>query len=256
MRNKLKRFFRRKLRNLRHKLNPHLYEPTFWIGLAVNHKVGQIVQIGSNDGKADDPLHELIKKNPQWEAHFIEPVAYIFERLKANYGQDNRFHFHQIAINDGSTQVFYAVAPRAAVELTDLPKYYNKLGSFYRNNIVKHLGERIEPYIEETIIEGRALDQFFTTNAIETILVLHIDTEGYDWEILKQLDLKKYAPTVVLFEHKHLSIADKNLALKHFQLGYETYRFNQDILCLQKSLLATFSQKEQRTLNTKRIFSF
>ncbi|MBK7697246.1 MAG: FkbM family methyltransferase [Saprospiraceae bacterium] len=38
-----------------------------------------------------------------------------------------------------------------------------------------------------------------------SIDLLHIDTEGYDWEILKQLRLAKYFPRPIIFEHKHLS---------------------------------------------------
>jgi FkbM family methyltransferase len=254
--NTLVRWVNKKYKNLKYRLRPHLYAPDFWIGLATKNQAGQVVQIGSNDGKADDPLHKHIKKNKQWEVHFVEPVADVFEQLQINYGGNSRFHFHQIAINDGSTQTFYSVAANAAEELSQLPGHHNKLGSFIKNNIVKHLGDRILPYILETEIKGRSLDQFFKENEISNLLVLHIDTEGYDWEILKQFQVKKYAPPVVLFEHKHLSIADKNRAIQLFNEDYHAYRFGQDVLFLKKDVLKSFNLKQQQTISRMQIDTF
>lgn len=55
---------------------------------------------------------------------------------------------------------------------------------------------------------------------------------GYDFEILKQFDLNKNRPTVIYYEHKHLSTADKNESWKTLQnKGYT----------IEKSLWNTFA---------------
>jgi hypothetical protein len=42
--------------------------------------------------------------------------------------------------------------------------------------------------------------------------LLVIDTEGHDFRILRQFDLIALAPVLVMFEHQHLSPADKSAA--------------------------------------------
>src|SRR4051812_3099016 len=40
------------------------------------------VQIGSNDGKRNDPIHDLAIGNESWNGLFVEPVPQLFEKLK------------------------------------------------------------------------------------------------------------------------------------------------------------------------------
>jgi hypothetical protein len=37
-----------------------------------------------------------------------------------------------------------------------------------------------------------------------------IDTEGYDYEIVKLLNVRVHRPRIILYESKHLSTADQN----------------------------------------------
>lgn len=156
-----------------------------------NHQV-IILQIGSNDGKTGDPLFSMICDNKNWNAIFVEPVPYLFKRLKENYGGDPRFNFENIAINEGKEQIFYSVNHNANELLSDLPFWYDQLGSFNRDNIMNHLDGILEPFIEETKLEGVTLMGLLDKYSIKKLDILHIDTEGYDWEILKQLPLNKF----------------------------------------------------------------
>ena len=40
---------------------------------------------------------------------------------------------------------------------------------------------------------------------VNDISFILIDTEGYDYEIIKLIDFEKYKPSILIFEHKHLS---------------------------------------------------
>jgi hypothetical protein len=47
--------------------------------------------------------------------------------------------------------------------------------------------------------------------------LLHVDTEGYDYEVLKTLDFGRHAPLSIFIEHRHLSDAHKTEMLHHLR---------------------------------------
>jgi hypothetical protein len=44
---------------------------------------------------------------------------------------------------------------------------------------------------------------------IDRLDLFHVDTEGYDFEVLKLIDFKRVKPRMILFEHIHLSADDR-----------------------------------------------
>lgn len=214
-----------------------LDSPTVWIGKLLLDNKASLVQIGSNDGVHGDPLFELINKNKNWKVLFVEPVPYLFGKLKNNYGLDSRFVFENVAINDGSQQIFYSVKENAKNHIPNLPSWYDQLSSFNKENIIKHLDGALEPYIEETLINGLTLEQLLQNNKIKNISLLHIDTEGYDWKILSQLDLDLFNPAIILFEHRHLANAEKKEAIDFLKSNYSIARLGGDVICCHKELI-------------------
>jgi hypothetical protein len=66
--------------------------------------------------------------------------------------------------------------------------------------------------------------------------LLLLDTEGYDWEILKSIDLEKHRPRLVIYEHYHLSAVERAESRRHLELfGYRTLQEGFDTLCLDVS---------------------
>jgi len=61
--------------------------------------------------------------------------------------------------------------------------------------------------------------------------LLHVDTEGYDYEILKLYPFEIYKPQIVIFEHSHLS-SDDHVAARGFlkKLGYQTKSYGADTI--------------------------
>jgi FkbM family methyltransferase len=210
--------------------------PSIWIRKLLSKNDANIVQIGSNDGKYGDPLSKLIKKNTKWKALFVEPVPYLFERLKTNYGSDSRFSFENAAINDGRQQVFYSVKEEAKKHIPNLPIWYDQLGSFDKENLLKHLDGHLEPFIKETLMSGITLKELFQKNNIQHLDLLNIDTEGYDWKILSQLDLDSFNPEIILFEHKHLTKSEKINSINFLKSNYSIFELEGDFICLHNDL--------------------
>jgi FkbM family methyltransferase len=197
-----------------------------------------IVQIGSNNGITGDPIFHLALKKSKWKVLLVEPVRYLFEILKSNYPNNSRFRFDNVAINDGSKQVFYYVNKEANKKLETLPNWYDQLGSFDKTHIIKHLDGILLPFIEEIEIKGVTLGQLFETNNINNLELLHIDTEGYDWKVLSQLNLKKHTPIIILFEHEHLQDIEKEEAVSNFENDYQIIEFERDFLFIRKDKIS------------------
>jgi hypothetical protein len=71
--------------------------------------------------------------------------------------------------------------------------------------------------------------------------LLHIDAEGADAEILEQVDFRKYQPSVVLYEHNHLSEGDQeNVNQMLDRAGYTCVRIRIDTLAVRRAALTAF----------------
>ncbi len=218
-------------------------DPRNWLPVLLPEPDAQIVQIGSNDGRTDDPIHKLLLERKGWKALFVEPVPYLFERLTRSHAPDARFRYENAAINDGSSAHFHWVDESARQQLPDLPEWYDQLGSFDRQHILKHLDGILEPHIVSKEVNGITLGDLFVKHGIVKLDLLHIDTEGYDYKVLSQLDLSRHQPSVILFEHKHLPLHERAASIHHLAGHYELYDLGSDFLAVNRTRLPKFARK-------------
>lgn len=180
-----------------------------------------IVQIGSNDGATFDPIYGLLQQNPSWKALLVEPVPFLFDRLRQNYSANGNVRFENVAVTHSAGQAaFHYVDSSASECFPDLPVWFDQLGSFDRSHIIRHLGTKVEPFIVGKEVATASLDSILERNDISRIDVLHIDTEGYDWQVLQQLDRRRFEPAVILFEYKHLADDDRIAAVEFLKSDY------------------------------------
>ena len=191
------------------------------------------VEVGSNDGEHDDHLRPLILSQP-WRGLMIEPVPYVFDRLTANYGGLGRITLVNTAIadRDGELPFFHL---REATETEQVPSWWDGTGSFSRETLLNH-GDEI-PGIEKRIVERSVPCMTFATlcaeHGVDQLDLLLIDTEGYDWEILKQVDLAALRPRLVIYEHFHLDDETRAVCRRHLaEAGYETLEEGFDTFAL------------------------
>jgi len=165
------------------------------------------IQIGSNDGKLGDPIHEYIIKY-NWHGILIEPVRYIFNKLLRTYEKQKNLIFENIAIsNENQIRIFY----RLKENKNGLPILYEQLGSFLPEIVLKH--KKFIPNIENYILKEKVncitFNYLIQKYNVKKLDLLHIDAEGYDYEIIKSIDFTKIKPKMILYEHIHLSSKDK-----------------------------------------------
>lgn len=230
---KLRRTFRQLTRKPYGK-NPRY--PAYWFDRVRGGRETFVLQIGSNDGKTNDPLYALLQKHPEWRALLVEPIPYISARLRENYPDEARFQIATVAINAGEDLPFYYVDPAAKREHPDLPPWFDQLASFDRSHLTRHLEGVLEPYVRTLDIRGITLEELFTEQGITKVDILHIDVEGFDWVVLQQLDLQRYQPDFILFERHHLSAEALEAAITFLRPQYEVFATDIDALGVHRSL--------------------
>lgn len=165
------------------------------------------IQIGSNDGIVHDPLYRHVLRN-HWKGILIEPVKYYFELLKRNYAGSSQLVFENIAISerDGYRDFF-----RIREGFDFLPQWTKGLGSFNRDVLMKHrwVIPNIQQYLVQEQVECLSFASLLARHAVEKIDLIMIDTEGYDFEIIKQFDFTGTRPAVIIYEHKHIARRDR-----------------------------------------------
>ncbi|WP_395095161.1 FkbM family methyltransferase [Armatimonas sp.] len=212
-------------------------DPSYWLGLMVQAKQAQVVQIGSNDGTSNDPIHRLLMKNQQWKALLVEPVPFVFERLKKNYGTSSRFAFENLAVGEDESLDFYWVSQEAKVKFPTIPYWYDQVGSFSKDHVLHHFSEfEIEPYIVSENVKIISFSRLIEINKINKIDILHIDTEGHDYKVLSMVDFSETQPICILFEFKHLSFEEKIASSELLSPFYDLFLIGEDVLAVHKGL--------------------
>jgi FkbM family methyltransferase len=172
------------------------------------------VQVGSNDGVRGDPLHKVIKANPNWRGLFVEPLDEAFELLASNYPNDGRFAFEHVAISDScGEQWLYYVSLETIRELR-LPVFpgagLHGVASLSREHVLrniiglKYVGVTLEKdpgsYISRKLVRCETLASVLERNRVSRIDVFHVDAEGHDNQIIRQIDFERFSPTLILYE--------------------------------------------------------
>lgn len=227
----------KKVRRIASRLLDRSWEtsPAYLLSRCIVSPHAQIVQIGSNDGKTNDPLRKLLLSRRTWRALFVEPVPYLFDRLTRNYPSDPRFQFANVAVTTEKEAVFHWVDVSAKQHLDNLPPWFDQLGSFDRGHISKHLAGILEPFIVSAPVQCVTLPELLQHHAIHEITIFHIDAEGHDWKILSQLDLTTHSPDLIIFEHRHLIASDRRASQSFLAEQYDIYDLGRDYLAIAKS---------------------
>jgi FkbM family methyltransferase len=217
-------WFVRLPKRLNHRYRAWHQDPTRLIRRALRGKTDlTVVQIGSNDGSTGDPISLLLRENPSWRALLVEPIPFLFERLRANSVDIlSRASLVNAAIAEttGSAEIFF-LDYEAKEHFPELPMWFDQLGGFNPAHIRQHFQVDVTPFIRSITVPTLSLPDLLRESQIHKLDMLHIDTEGFDWKVLRQLDLSTHSPRVILFEYRHLSPDDLAAASAFLQQSYQ-----------------------------------
>lgn len=193
------------------------------------------VEIGANDGQTLDPLAAHLGR-PGWRGVMVEPVPHVFERLEAAHGSNPAIALEQAAIaaTDGRREIHHL---EAGAEDPRLPPWKDLIASFDRAHVLAQIsavGEsRAAQLVQCTEVETLRFETLCARHGLEHIDLLMVDAEGADWEIVGSIDLERFRPRLLIFEHEHLDEAAKSESWSRLgSAGYLMYREGLDTWCM------------------------
>lgn len=210
-----------------------------------------IIQIGANVGNTgSDQLYGFLKKHcldsgetPQLRcrAVLVEPVRHLFEQLSVNYANFRGVACEDVAIAEtAGTRNFYRLREGIDLEAHGLKPWSEELGSFMpeqMNSLWAHDPENPElrSFVEANIVvdEVRCMSvhELLAKHQLTDIDLLQIDTEGYDFQILRTIDFKKFTPQYINYERIHLKKDEARCRALLLSHGYQLHDHGQDTLC-------------------------
>lgn len=220
---RLRKAYRKFLFNLSASENPlylgycrHIYKPrpgtieVFLDKYSREHKPVTFLQVGANDGFINDPLHIFIKRD-NWKGVLLEPLPDVYNEFLV------RLHRKRPGIKAINAALDQEDGTRPLYKLSiSMERWATGLSSFNKEVLVKKLsdGSMTRNMRRQGITLPDNKDDCITSDEVatispetllknfdgETLDLLAIDTEGFDYEILKMLDLNRISPEVIIYE--------------------------------------------------------
>lgn len=196
------------------------------------------IQVGANDGISNDCVHDFAVAL-DLKGLIIEPQAAVFKTLKANYKGCHNLALENAAISDeDGRRALYTIR-------SDLGflQYINQAASFDREHTLKllrthlttgaaapvrdafrQLKLRYQDCVESELVDAYTFGSLLKKHRICSYDFLQVDTEGFDYEVIKMADIPKYKPNLINYEHLHLRSGDRDECWDYLrQLGYQIF---------------------------------
>ena len=202
------------------------------------------VTYGANEGNSvDDALWVFRNFSPKSKFILLEPVPHIFQKLKTNYAGIKSATLVSKAIcpEEQSSARLYTIdfSSLNTAEFTMLPSWakHNGVSSFALEMVKKHQSvlmkrgfQKIK--IKEIDVNCTSVNGVIQEHLSESLLdYVQIDVEGFDYNVLRQIELSRWKPLLIKWEHKHLSDDYRQLAEKFVtEAGYYIIRSQTDTL--------------------------
>lgn len=205
------------------------------------------MQVGSNDGFQHDPLCKFIKRDG-WNGILMEPQKSAFKTLEYIYKNNDVFPTNMAVDKSVQQRKLFKIAFSEA-------RWATGLSSFNRDQLLAmidsgHIERQCNKYgiempddpadvITYDLIDCISFEQLIQNHAVDRIDLIHIDTEGFDYEILKLFPFGDFLPEIVIFEHSHLSTEDLSAAKALLQgKGYKLNKFGADTIGQREAVMA------------------
>jgi FkbM family methyltransferase len=186
------------------------------------------VQIGAFDGVTHDRLHKHVHEGA-WHGVLVEPQPQYFARLRRNYAGLDGLTFVNAAVDrePGSRQL-YSYEDEHGKTIDSVAS----LASFSRERLVdgqRRMGRKAPTGMRIVGVPVACVTFEALLADTDHVDLLHIDAESYDLEVLRLFDFARFSPSIVRFEHVHLSRADWDTAVKILaDHGYRVLREEHD----------------------------
>jgi FkbM family methyltransferase len=196
------------------------------------------VEIGSNDGVTNDPIYPFATRYG-WRGVLVEPQAEIFSKLERNYAGVVGVSFVNAAIGaaDGE-QTFFKIRQTDDPDI-NAARFPTQLASLRKESVLSQTKfvPNVVDLVEEVRVPVLTFETLMRKAGADRVDILVIDTEGYDAPILRSIDIERFKPAIVQYEHHFMSKAEQmEFAGRFRDAGYRIAKDNLNtIACLKES---------------------
>lgn len=204
-----------------------------------------VVQIGANDGINNDPIHKFIKRD-NWQGVLLEPQKFVFEKyLRPLYRKTRGIEVLKAALDrkDGQKPI-YKVAVSDSRWATGLSSFNRGVleaavrSGYIEREAIKEgspLPADKNDYITEEMVECISTETLIKRFNLTKIDWLQIDTEGFDFEIIKMFNIGGTKPEIIVYENLHFNVEQQNECLQFLEKHeYLCRTFGPNTLAMRK----------------------
>jgi FkbM family methyltransferase len=195
------------------------------------------VQIGANDGVFADPIREFVTRNNA-AGIVVEPLKDFFARLVFNYRDFPRVKPVNVAIHESAKSIgIHRVDPTQSARMGD---WTQGIASFKESH--HRINQVPDDVMVTETVQCVTLTELLEQHGVRKLDLLQIDTEGYDYEIIKMIDFGVCKPAIIRFEHglpaHTMSVGDfKQCAALLMDHGYYVITEPYDAIAYQPSMI-------------------
>jgi FkbM family methyltransferase len=158
----------------------------------------------------------------------------MFVKLTENYATEAQLQFENAAIAKQNREAsLFRFRIDAPIRDCD-----HGVATFNEEQIRRRARERrvSEEYVERVSVPCLTYDDLIAKHGIKSTTLLQIDTEGYDFEVLKMALSSRVLPDIINYEFVHLSLGDRlascQLLAEH---NYSLFHSSFDTLALHNA---------------------
>lgn len=171
----------------------------------LENEIFNFVQVGANDGVSFDFLYDFVIKRKS-EGVVIEPVKEYFTELTYNYREFPEIIKVNKAVHPTEQSiVINKISPDA---IQKYPDWVKGIASLDSNHHLK-TGIDSNDIIQEEVEANSIMNILSKNLKRKKIDYFQVDTEGFDFEVLKGLDLDYFKPIIIKYENVNLKLSDQ-----------------------------------------------
>lgn len=191
------------------------------------------IQVGANDGISFDFLYDFVTVRNS-KGVVIEPVLEYFNELVNNYqNYPNIIKINKAVHPYEKELLINRINPNAFENYPDWVKGIASLDFEHH----KKTGINSNDIIKEKVKADSLMNIINENFKLSKLDYFQVDTEGFDYEVIKMIDFKKIYPSIIKYEFVNLNAEDQNSLLYLLKnKGYFTFNeFGDTIgICLDK----------------------
>ncbi len=156
------------------------------------------VQIGGCDGQTGDPLYYYLRRyKHKVSGVIVEPVQEYCSELTELHKDNPQIKIHQAALhNSKKSMPFYRPDYK---KINGAPDFIKATASFNKHHITRY--NIPESDIINEKVDCISLRELIDYYGLKNVDILQIDAEGYDSQIILNIDFDTFKPAILHFEH-------------------------------------------------------